>query len=474
MRRRTVTLGLGLSLVFAAAARAEFNIPVWNRCPNGAQSPVAAANADGATLIAWQDTQKESEACFRSVAVAAIGSASGGLAPLGPITAGERGELSQPTGAFLDRDGDGWVVGENAVPIPVKYYGWSLRTSGAWYAYRPTGGRFRHPVALPDWSFQAPLLAGDQAGATVIAWNTSRGADLAWGTPAGGLTKPVSYGRGLSIVGVGVDESGRALIVGYYSDPRANRTATEIVVITGRHGRFSRPRVIATRPRDIRRGFLGFLGIPVMAAGPDGQAVIAWASSFHPEELARGWDTIVYRHADGDFSKPARFASGFLQERGPEEEPNKGVVDGTGRALIISAGERGLWEVAVAANGRASPPRRILSPAADYPLISANALGATSILVEEGRDEDPVGPIEVLLGNTSGANRAPETIPLSEETRSREPLTIMSPDGIATVIWAIEPQWSQTPRENEEATIDALTIAPGSQPRLIAHGEPVP
>jgi len=425
-------------------------------------------------LVAWQDTQKESEACFRSVAVAAVGSTSGGLASLGPLTAGNPGELSQPTGAFLDRAGDGWLVGENAVPIPAKYYGWSIRTTRAWYAYRPTGGHFRHPVDLPDWSFEAPLLAGDQAGATVIAWNTSRGVDLAWGTAVGDLTKPVSYGRGLSIVGVGVDESGRALIVGYYSDPRANRTAKEIVVITGRDGRFSRPRVIAARPRDIHRGFLGFLGRPVMAAGPGGQAVIAWASSFQPETLAGGWDTIVYRHADGDFSKPARFASGFLQERGPEEEPNKGVVDGTGRALMISAGERGLWEVAVAPDGRASPPRRILSPASDYPLISANARGATSILVEEGRDEDPVGPIKVLLGNTSADNGPPETVPLQQETRNREPLTVMSPDGIATVIWAVEPQWSQTPRENEEATIDALTIAPGSQPRLIAHGEPVP
>jgi hypothetical protein len=163
-----------------------------------------------------------------------------------------------------------------------------------------------------------------------------------------------------------------------------------------------------------------------------------------------------------------------LEEQGTSEEPNRAAVDGDGRALLISAGDHGLREVVVAPGGRAGSPRRILTHAVDYPVVSANALGATSILVGEGKSEESGGSLEVVLGNTSGENRPPETIPLLRKTWDREHLTIVNPDGIATVIWVVEPEWSQTPRESEEETIDALTIAPGAQTGQIGRGEPIP
>jgi hypothetical protein len=474
MRLTALVLGLTLSLVFAASAGAEFPTSVFERCANGAKDPVAAVNGTGEMLVAWQDTQEEPETCFRSVATAAVGSTSSELAPLGPITAGRLNELSEPTGAFLDGAGDGWVMGEDATPYDGKEYGWSYRSTGAWYAFRAADGRFGGPVELPGGAtVEQPVVAGDQAGSTVLAWDTATGADVAWGTPTGHVSKPVHFGRNFSVTAVGVDERGRALVVGYYHDPQAPHGAKEIAVLTGHDGSFSRPRVLALRPRDTRRGRLGVLGIPVMAAGPDGQAIIAWSSSFHPEGPALGPDTMVYRRANGNFSRPVHFATDFLQERSFSEEPNAAFVDRAGRALILSASAEGLSEVKVAPGGRPASPRRILKSISDHLSISGNALGAVAILVEKGTAGGEAGERKIILGNTSGVNRPPVVIPSLPETTNREPLTIMNTQGIDMAIWTVEPEWTKTPQRNGD-TIDALTIAPDAQARQIAHGEAVP
>jgi len=447
MTRRALALALWISLAFAA--------PAWGNCANGADRAVATANGVGQILVSWQATQVTEGFCTgRGVAAAAIGSTATGFVDVGTLRA-------VPTGAFLDDAGDGWVVGLNEKFGDFRSEGPLYEpTGGAWFAFRPAGGHFRHPVELPNRSSsEPPLIAGDQAGATVLAWEAQNGAYLAWGTASGALSKPVFYGRGFRITEVAVDESGRALIAGYYPDPRFYNAAKAIAVITGPAGSFSRPRVIAVRPHDARRRFLGTLRGPVMAMGPEGQAVIAWEAALDPNLLGHASDVLVYRHANGHLDKPIRFANGFLEFSSPGSgEESKAVVDGAGRTLIISAREHGVEEVTVEPGIRVAPRRLIAGPGFESS-IAGNALGETAIAWVNGTYS--IKAIDVSLGNTQGATSAPQAISLPPETIVDKLTVIVGPEGGATVVWVNDSQAN-------EGAVYARTLTPGAQTIQVA------
>jgi hypothetical protein len=456
MTRQALALALAAALSAAACLSAA---TAAQACTGGASTAVAAANGAGVILVSWQDRPVGLEACGRAVASAEIGSTPSGFSALGAISAGH---LSFPTAAFLDDAGDGWVVGVHQHLTSSKY-GDEYDTSGAWFAFRPAGGRFRHPVELPAGGPpDSPRVAGDPAGRAVLAWSSMGGTYLAWGAPNGRISRPAFYGR-FHFTGVGVDEGGRALIAGYYPDPRFGGRAMEIAVISGSATSFSRPGVIAVRPYDARRRVLGLLGQPVMATGLHGQAVIAWASLPDPNSgISR--DMMVYRRADGHFNKPVRFATDFVTNSLPLAEPNTAVVDGAGRALIVSGNRLGLEEVAVTPSGRPGTQRRIVQGEVGLPGLAGNPLGETVATWGESRNG---GSISFIIGNTQGPQAAPQRFANPPGSRDGPPFAVFDGQANATLIWEHE-------REGTPGTLEARATAPGAGSITIAGSTAVP
>ncbi len=424
--RRELFLTVGLLAAFAAPASAleVFRSP----CPDGSSYPVTAANGSGDVLVSWQQTRVEGD-CKRSVAEAALGSPATGFAHLGAVPA--RG-LSLPTSVFLDDAGDGWIMGTHEHVIGSKY-GPEFGKSGAWYAFRHSSGRLRRAVELvPGGASASALVAGNRFGRVVLAWSTEAGTHLAWGTPTGRVSRQVFYGHGFQFTGVGVDDQGRALISGYYPGPGAGSQAREIAVITGHGGSFSRPRSLAVRPRDPRgRRRVGGLGLPVMASGVHGQAVIAWESLADPENgLSR--DMLAYRRADRHFNRPMVFATGFLDLPSPLAEPNMTVMDGSGRALLIQLNRAGLEVIAVDPAGRPTAPRNILRGRLGQPSLAGNPAGMAIVTWSELQGG---GGISFVSGTTQGLNGPPQTILSAPGTADGNPSAALGTLPPASLFW---------------------------------------
>ena len=427
---------------------------------HGISSLLAAGNGRGEALVVWQDGQSSAYGfCESTVADAAIGSVGGGFVSLG--TASAPGKLSYATGVSLDEAGDGWVVGLHEVYAETQQYGPVFEKSGAWAAFRPTGAGFQAPVELPTRGGQpqAAWVASNGAGRTLLAWSTERGTYLAFGTAIGMISKPTFIGGGFQVSGLGVDESGRALVVGYYYGSKKYEAPTKIAAVTaGASGVFSRPRVLVAQPRSARKGLVGYFGLPLVAIGPRGNAVIAWHSTWanpRTEYEFSGPDLLMYRRADGRFNRPVRLPKGFLSE------DDTAAVDGAGRAIIVSPTEklRGLEEVAISPAGKVGSQRH-LSKYGSEPRVAINASGQLAIAWVVGR------PVEVILGNTKGLNGGLQTIaPASTEVTDWEVAATIGLQGTATVFWVEEPK-------KNVRILYAQAVEPGAQPIKIASTEP--
>ncbi len=427
-------------MVLAAQARSA--------CQQDIAYPLAATNAEGEILVAWQvRPSTRFELCGSALTDAAIGSTESGFADVGAVSAADT--LSYPTDTFLDGAGNGWIVGVHQVSHYEKY-GPTYENVGAWFAFRPAGAGFQAPTELPikgSESQSSAFVAGNRAGKTVLAWSTERGTYLAWGTPTGGISAPTFYGRGFQVSGLGVDESGRALIVGYYP---GRLGSTEIAVVSaGASGSFSQPRALAVRRRNRRKHLVGYLGQPVVGIGPNGNAVIGWRANWlNPrtaEEYA-GPSLLLYRQADGHFDKPVRLPKVNL------ERAEAVKVDGAGRGIIVLLTERGLREVTVAPSGRIGPERPL--PGSSAPSVASNPLGQTVIAWG-------LSSVEIVLGDTQGLNGAPQTIatPLIYGL-----FVTIDARGVATVLWIAE--------DASHATVlDARSITPGAKTVEVASSE---
>lgn len=420
MRKFALTLAIAAcALTGSAQAYPVYRSP----CVEGASYPLATANAPGQVLIAWQQSRREGAVCQSASADVAIGSTGAGFLSMGAIPA--KG-LSYATGAFLDQAGDGWVVGVHQRPVASKYEVEYVR-QGAWYAFRPAGGSFGRAVDLPAGAPRGiPKVAGNAAGTVVLAWQRPNGAELAWGNASGAISKPVLY-RGFQVSGVGVDEAGRALVAGYYPAPAARARA--IVAIAGRAGSFSGPRILAVPSR--RHGRHGILSQPLLAVGPNGQALIAW-ESLAREGAARSRDMLVYRRADGRLDRPVPLATNFLQGSIPLEEANRAAVDGAGRGLIVAGSRVGLQSVAVSADGRPGPTRRLAVGSVQDPTLAANQSGTTIVTWGESRG---AGGIDFALGQNQepgGELRSIESTPGSSDGL---PTAVVDGLGETTLVW---------------------------------------
>jgi hypothetical protein len=461
MRRLALVLGLGAFL--ACVAPAWGNTYLAPCVGGGIRTLLAAGNAGGEALVSWQETREASgQTCASSFAEAAVGSTSAGFAGMGAIS--EPGVLSRPTGVFLDGAGDGWIVGVHEIFSPGENrYGPVYGDSGAWLAFRPAGGAFRAPVALPVGSTGAdPFIAGDQAGAVVVGWNAGRGAYLAWGSSSGALSEPRFYGGGLSVSAVGVDEAGQALIAGYF--PGKEQGARSVFLITGSAGSFSRPRILARVPRSPRRQqFPSILGAPSMGLGPNGQAVIAWNYDRYPASNG-GYEMLAYRYADGRITKPVRFTRYTLFRESKtigSGEPSTVTVNAAGQATIVTSDSQGLHELTIAPDGRFGASRLLTSQEVFGVDLTGNAAGDTALAWQTHNT------IEFTLADSLAGFGAPQAITPAPGTNDFEQLVTIGENGQATDIWI-----SAAKLPAREDTIEAQALTRGAPAIQIAQSQP--
>jgi hypothetical protein len=431
----------------------------WASCGRGASGPLAATNARGEILTAWEDAPRGEQACFDAVAAAAVGSPEVGFTDLGMVST--PGRSSFPKDVFLDDPGNGWVIGINNAVVGAGKYTPELATTGVWVAFRPAGGRFQAPIELP-WSGtggEPVLVTGNQAGVTLLAWSTTRGSYLAWGSPAGTVSAPRFVGHGFQLANVGVDDRGRALVIGYYPSRSNPGGATSIVAITGQaYGAFSRARVVATQPRNAHGRAISLFERPLAAIGPTGDAIIVWETWRKVPHESPGPSLLVYRDANSHFTKPRPLAKKFL-DLGIETPA--ATVDAAGRALIVRDSDNGWQEVAIAPGGHVGPEHPLQFGADSSVALAGNELGQTLI----SATNIPARVIHTMLGNTLGTGGAFEFFD-SLEVVSGEVIPTLDSEGRATVIWVAGPY-------SENDVIDARTIAPGAPIIQVTRNEPV-
>jgi hypothetical protein len=419
-------------------------------------------NSSGTVLMTWQETRESSgEICASSVAEAAIGSPSAGFVDTGSIS--KPGVLARPTGVFLDDAGNGWIVGTHVRLDGFVRYGPTYRDSGAWLAFRPAGGTFRSPVALPAANANVePFIVGDAAGTVLVGWNTAKGAHLEWGGPSGTLSEPHFF-KGLSVSSLGIDDRGAALIAGQRT---AGAKRPVDLLISGRAGRFSGPRVLARAPRTPpRQETPATLSPPAVRVGPAGQALVMWAldpdPGPHEEERM-----LAYRSSAGKLGKPIRYPYYRLPEPEDPGELHLAALDGNGRAALLVDEDFRAYLTTLSPDGRPDRFRQPMTPEKDHSLgvvsLAANAAGEFVAAWTRG------GSIDYTLGTEPTALPGAQTISTPPgATDFGAPVTI-SQTGEATAVWLR--LFSLTPREE---AIEAQTLAPGAAPVQVAFHKPL-
>lgn len=456
VRLKALAVGLmALAAVLAAPAASDGYIRFT--CGGHGYSSLLSTTSDrDETLLVWEKGQESQDGfCESTIAEAAVGSTSSGFGALGMIS--NTGKLSYATGVSLDEAGDGWVIGLHEAYSGSNRYGPHFEPSGAWAAFRPAGSGFHAPVELPFKGEppSAAWVAGNRAGRTLLAWSTPDGSYLSLATNAGVVSKPTFIGRGFQVSAVGVAESGRAVVVGYYGS-KSFEAIKIAAVTTNASGSFSRPQVLVNRPRNVSKHLIGHFEQPIAAVGPRGNAVIAWETDWverRSEEEFSGPNELMYLQANGHFDKPVRLASRFL------DSPGEGAVDHTGGAVVISANvDHGLREDTVSPGGRVGQERKLWG-FVDEVSMAGNEFGRIAIGWVDGAQR-----LGVIVGNIKGVDDKPQLITTPHEV-GLELTVAMNAQGVATVFWVEKPAKDQT-------ILYAQSITPGAQPVEIASSEP--
>lgn len=283
-------------------------------------------------------------------------------------------------------------------------------------------------MVLPgnDWlvgSPAGPLVAGNQAGTVLLAWSTERGTYLAWGSPSGAISTPQYFGRGFRISAAGVDNAGRALVVGSYTGRRPHEAVTSIGVITGQaFGPFSGPRIIAAVRRNRRGKATQRFEEPFAAIGQDGDAIIIWETWRNPPHESRGPDLLVYRSAGGRFTRPRRYPKLELEQLHTGTPPSA-IVDRSGHAVLLHHAENGWREAAIAPGGRLVSDRRLGLYSYSLEVIG-NENGELAIV---GTGPNDARKITAIHGSTAGSLSAVETFTTTGQIYPERFAATMSP-----------------------------------------------
>jgi len=465
MRRGLRQSSIGLLIVVLALVSAPGASGTSHLLPcvgGGIKTLQDAGNSSGTVLVTWQEVREgPDETCASSVAEAAIGSPATGFAE-SPIS--KPGVLARPTGVFLDHAGDGWIVGTQEKLTAFTRYGPIYRNSGAWLDFRPPGGAFRAPIALPAaHSDVEPFIVGDGAGTVLLGWNVAgRGAYLQWGDRTGGLSRPHFFRR-LSISSLGIDDRGEALIAGQRTG--GGKRAAD-VLISGRARGFSRPRLLARAPRTPPRQLVpSFVTPPLVRVGPEGQALVMWQLNPDPgpDEDTR---MLVYRSPTGRLAKPIRYPYFRLPESENPGELETAAIDADGRAAFLVTEDFSAYLNTLTPDGHIDRLHQPLTPGKDLSFgfdetLAANAAG--EFVAAWSR----AGSIEYTQGREPTALPAAQTISTRRGAIDVGPLVTISQSGEATAVW--ERLLSLRPPEQ---AIEVQTLTAGATPVQIALHQP--
>jgi hypothetical protein len=200
-----------------------------------------------------------------------------------------------------------------------------------------------------------------------------------------------------------------------------------------------------------------------MASGVNGQAVIAWESRANPNN-GISHDTFVYRRSDGRFNRPRSFAIDFLDLPSPLAEPNMAIVDGSGRALLVSPSTLGLEEVTVSPQGRPAAAHRIVTGDLGQPSLAGNPAGEAIVTWSQLQG---TGGISYISGTTQGLSGAAQTIASAPDASDGEPIAVIGAQPPATLIWVHG-------MEKSPDVLLARTSAPAAQSVELPGGATAP
>lgn len=446
------TIGvLGTALLATSSASAA--VP----CTVLADSLTATANDPGQTIAAWEDSCFDDELLFYYANTrVVIGSVSQGFRDLGAITPPT--DLSSPTGVALDNAGNAWVSGVDRTftEYREKQAGARYDTHGGWVAFRPADGHFGAPVALPGGRrVDSAAIAGNPSGDVLVTWRARASVYLAWTTPAGGIAKPQRLPGRLTVLGMGVDRRGRALVVLSRGVAALDETTSEVLTTTGALGRkFSHPRAVLKGRRDRHRHLTEDFDDPAVAMDSTGGALLAW--------------TTVWSRDDGEEStRPERSflarvsAAGRLQRRHPSPLsflPSyiSLATDPFGGVLFVGESDR---LFALAPDGRVRA--RLGWPESSLQThVAANPAGKVAIGGSSLKHGEAIGMLATAT--------APPEPPLHFATRKDRfsaVTTTIDAAGTGTLFWSdVSPQGIPF--------IYAHAIAPGGPPIEAGVGQP--
>jgi hypothetical protein len=338
-------------------------------------------DAAGRLLITWGDTENgDLRYAIRDPAT--------GAGRIGTLVESER--RPDAFGPAMAADGDGTIYfawRENREQNGQCCYGYN----GPFVATMEDGQAFRpaQQIAAQSGVDQGIALDASTAGAAAIVWPDVSGPGSGFMTsvqPVGGNFGPperipgVTAGITSGSPKVSIDDAGAALFAIKSVEPRAMQEPATHAVVTVRHpdGTFTEPRTISTTDQ---------ASDPTIAAGPSGEAVIAWAEG----EYENANLLVSVRRPDGSFAEPVTLAAGGLRRI----EPQIGM-DAVGNAIVTwGAGNSDGWGIYAAhrpPSGAFGPSQAISGPNAgeSYPRLAVGGPG--NAVVSWDGNPDGQGP----------------------------------------------------------------------------------
>jgi hypothetical protein len=323
---------------------------------------------------------------------------------------------------------------------------------------RPAGGAWPAPARLPGdpRGMKGPVLAAAGQGALAIAWRVDlprryAGIQAALRDPGGALSTPVvvadDSANGVRHPALAVDPAGDALLA-YNADTRKSHLSmrgTIAVAYRPAHGVFATPVVVDDAPSQP----------PAVALAPDGTGIVAWVHSAHvyAVSIAQGEigkvKAVATTHGVNDLAVAA----------GPRGEATiawSGSHDSHRRYEV-----RALRRLA----HRSFGPARVVATTKGYVseiALAADETGRTTVAWPEDDYDSPTGPngITTAVRTATAAPGhgfgAPRTV-TPKGTRYRQSLSLAAADGRVALAWGYK-------RDKHHVGVQATVGSPTALP----------
>jgi hypothetical protein len=323
---------------------------------------------------------------------------------------------------------------------------------------RPTGGAWPAPVRLPGdpRGMKGPVLAAAGQGALALAWRVDlprryAGIQAALRDPGGALSTPIvvadDSANGVRHPALAVDPAGDALLA-YNADTRESHLSMRgaiAVAYRPAHGSFATPVIVDDAPSQP----------PAVALAPDGTGIIAWVHSAHVYAVSI---------AQGDVGKVKAVAAtkginDLAVAAGPRGEATiawSGSHDSHRRYQV-----RALRRLA----HRSFGPVRVVATTKDYVseiALAADETGRTTLAWPEDDYDSKTGPngittsVHTATAAPGHGFGAPHTI-TAKGTRYQQSLSLAAANGRVALAWGYK-------RDSHHVGVQATVGSPMALP----------